>query len=69
MNVALYVALAPADAEVVLDEEHDELRWLPLADAEALCLPAEVGACLTSAAAWLDARRSGPGASPWADPT
>jgi 8-oxo-dGTP pyrophosphatase MutT (NUDIX family) len=54
-DVALYVARAPGTADVVLDPEHDAFRWLPLAEAVELCLPAEVGACLTGASAWLGA--------------
>jgi 8-oxo-dGTP pyrophosphatase MutT (NUDIX family) len=54
-DVAVYVARASADAAVLLDDEHDAFRWLPLAEAVAICLPAEVGACLTNASAWLDA--------------
>ena len=54
-EVALYVAHAPQDAAVVLDHEHDQFRWLPLEQAAALCLPPEVGACLTKASAGLDA--------------
>jgi 8-oxo-dGTP pyrophosphatase MutT (NUDIX family) len=53
-EVALYVAQAPRDADVRLDAEHDASRWLPLAEAAALCLPAEVAACLDAAAAALD---------------
>lgn len=54
-NAALYVAQASQDADVALDDEHDAFRWLPLADAVELCLPSEVGACITNASAWLDA--------------
>jgi 8-oxo-dGTP pyrophosphatase MutT (NUDIX family) len=32
-DVALYVAQAQADAEVVLDDEHDRFQWLPLEEA------------------------------------
>lgn len=55
-DVALYVAQAPADAEVVLDDEHDRFRWLPLEEAVGTCLPPEVSVGITNAAAWLDAR-------------
>lgn len=54
-DVALYVAQAPPDAEVVLDDEHDRFVWLPLEEAVPKCLPPEVGFCLTNASAWLDA--------------
>ena len=54
-DVALYVAEASAGTEVVIDEEHDEFRWLTLAAAVEICLPSEVGACLATAAGWLDA--------------
>ncbi|MBA2361295.1 MAG: NUDIX domain-containing protein [Actinobacteria bacterium] len=57
-DVALYVAQAPSDARVVLDDEHDRFVWLPLAEAVARCLPPEVGAGIANAAAWLDARAS-----------
>jgi len=53
LEVALYVAQAPRDAEIVLGAEHDGFRWLPLAEAAARCLPAEVAACLEHAAASL----------------
>jgi len=49
-DVALFVAEAAADEEVVLDAEHDAFRWLPLAEAAALCLPPTVAACLETAA-------------------
>ncbi len=55
-DVALYVAQAPPDAEVVVDDEHDRFLWLPLEGAVPKCLPSGVGACLTNASAWLDAR-------------
>jgi len=55
-DVALYVAQAPPDAEVVVDDEHDRFLWLPLEGAVPKCLPSGVGASLTNASAWLDAR-------------
>jgi 8-oxo-dGTP pyrophosphatase MutT (NUDIX family) len=55
-DVALYVAEAPPDADVVLDEEHDRYRWLPLDEAVRMCLPPEVGASLANAAARLERR-------------
>ncbi len=54
-HVALYVAQASRDADVVLDQEHDAFQWLSLSEAVEICLPAEVGACLANASAWLDA--------------
>jgi 8-oxo-dGTP pyrophosphatase MutT (NUDIX family) len=53
-DIALYVAQARADVGVVLDDENDDCRWLPLADALSLCLPAVVAEGLANAAAWLD---------------
>jgi len=53
-DVALYVADAPPDVEVVLDDEHDGFVWLPLEEAVQKCLPAEVGAGIRNVAAWLD---------------
>jgi 8-oxo-dGTP pyrophosphatase MutT (NUDIX family) len=40
---ALYTAEAPADAEVVLNEEHDRFQWVSVDEAERLCLPPMVG--------------------------
>ena len=39
----VYSAEAPADARVVLDEEHDRYRWVSAAEAARICLPAQVG--------------------------
>jgi 8-oxo-dGTP pyrophosphatase MutT (NUDIX family) len=50
-DVALYVAEAPPDAEVVLDDEHDRFVWMSLEDAVRTCLPPEVGAGIANAAA------------------
>ena len=47
---ALFIADAPADAEVRLDPEHDASAWLPLEDACARCLPAGVADGLRTAA-------------------
>jgi 8-oxo-dGTP pyrophosphatase MutT (NUDIX family) len=58
-DVALYVASAPADTEVVLDDEHDRFLWLPLEDALPKCLPPVVGASISNAAAWIDAQHVG----------
>jgi 8-oxo-dGTP pyrophosphatase MutT (NUDIX family) len=46
---ALWVADAPEDADVSLDEEHDAYRWLPVDDAAALCKPERVAAGLLDA--------------------
>jgi 8-oxo-dGTP pyrophosphatase MutT (NUDIX family) len=50
----LFVAEAPLDAEVVLDDEHDRHRWLPLEEAVALCRPDQVARGLRAAAAASD---------------
>jgi 8-oxo-dGTP pyrophosphatase MutT (NUDIX family) len=47
----VYEAEAPPDLEVALSAEHDGCRWLPLEDAQALCLPAYVGDSLACVAA------------------
>jgi 8-oxo-dGTP pyrophosphatase MutT (NUDIX family) len=52
-DVALYVAEAPPETEVVLDAEHDAHRWLPLDLAAELCLPVTVADGLRAAAALL----------------
>ena len=52
-EVALYAAEAGADAEVVLDAEHDRAAWLPLDQAIDLCLPARVAECLSIVASSL----------------
>jgi 8-oxo-dGTP pyrophosphatase MutT (NUDIX family) len=52
-DVALYVAEAPTDAQVMLDAEHDTFLWLPVEEAVKKCLPAQVGICVASAAASL----------------
>jgi 8-oxo-dGTP pyrophosphatase MutT (NUDIX family) len=64
-NVALYLAQAPSDAAVGLDEEHDRFEWVSLEDALTRCLPAVVADGLASAAATIverareeDGRRS-----------
>lgn len=57
-DVVLYVAQAPQDAEVVLDDEHDRFVWLPLEEALPKCLPPVVASGLANAAAWLEARSS-----------
>jgi predicted metal-dependent hydrolase/8-oxo-dGTP pyrophosphatase MutT (NUDIX family) len=45
---SVYVAQAPPDASVVLDEEHDRFRWTTAEEAEGLCLPAMVGQSIGS---------------------
>lgn len=57
-DVALYVARAPADAELVLDDEHDRFLWLPLEEALPLCRPPVVAEGLRNAAAWIEAWRA-----------
>ncbi len=55
-DVALYVANAPPDAEIVLDDEHDRFVWLPLEEALPRCLPPVVAVGLGNAAAWIEAQ-------------
>jgi 8-oxo-dGTP pyrophosphatase MutT (NUDIX family) len=50
-DFVLFHAEVPPDAEVVLSWEHDEFRWLPLTEAQELCLPAYVGDQLACVAA------------------
>ncbi|NUR77478.1 MAG: NUDIX domain-containing protein [Thermoleophilia bacterium] len=45
-DVALFVAEAPADAEVRLDAEHDRFEWVTLEEGVRRCLPAVVGESL-----------------------
>jgi 8-oxo-dGTP pyrophosphatase MutT (NUDIX family) len=45
----LWVADAPVDAEVTLDDEHDAYRWLPPDEAAALCKPDQVAVGLLDA--------------------
>jgi 8-oxo-dGTP pyrophosphatase MutT (NUDIX family) len=47
----LWIADAPQDADVRLDDEHDAFRWLPVEDAAALCKPERVAAGLLDAVA------------------
>jgi 8-oxo-dGTP pyrophosphatase MutT (NUDIX family) len=54
-DVALYVAQAPPEVEVVLDAEHDRFDWLPLEEALVRCLPPVVAAGLANAATWIEA--------------
>jgi len=53
---ALYVAEAPPDTEIVLDDEHDRFVWLPIEEALPKCLPPVVATGLANAAAWIEAR-------------
>jgi 8-oxo-dGTP pyrophosphatase MutT (NUDIX family) len=46
----VFAAEAPADAEVVLDAEHDRFAWLPANEAERVCLPPSVGASVAAVA-------------------
>jgi 8-oxo-dGTP pyrophosphatase MutT (NUDIX family) len=52
-DVARFVAEAPRDAEIVLDDEHDRFLWLRLDEAVGRCRPAQVGAGMMQAAASL----------------
>jgi len=54
-DVAHYLAQAPPEADVALDQEHDELSWVPLDAALAKCLPSEVAAGVAAAAAAISA--------------
>jgi 8-oxo-dGTP pyrophosphatase MutT (NUDIX family) len=56
---AVFVAEAPADALVVLDEEHDRFAWVSAAEAAARCRPALVGRTLVAVDAWLDRTPTG----------
>ena len=44
------------DAEVVLDDEHDQFLWLSLEDALPKCLPSMVASGLANAAGWIESR-------------
>src|SRR5215204_6012266 len=57
-DVALYVAQAPPNANIVLDDEHDRFAWLPLEEALPKCLPPVVASGLANATARLEARCS-----------
>jgi predicted metal-dependent hydrolase/ADP-ribose pyrophosphatase YjhB (NUDIX family) len=50
---AVYVAEAPAAAEIVLDAEHDRFRWVRPEEAERLCLPTMVGCSIAAVEARL----------------
>jgi predicted metal-dependent hydrolase/8-oxo-dGTP pyrophosphatase MutT (NUDIX family) len=49
----VYMAEAPMDVEVTLDEEHDRFRWVPVDEAERFCLPSLVGRSIRAVDAWL----------------
>ncbi len=51
----IYLAEAPADAEVRLSEEHDRYAWWPLEPAAARVLPARVRTSFLAAAREIDA--------------
>jgi 8-oxo-dGTP pyrophosphatase MutT (NUDIX family) len=51
----VFVAEAPADATVQLDDEHDAFDWLGVHEASARCLPRAVADALVAVSAWLDA--------------
>src|SRR5213083_94412 len=55
-EVALYVVQVAQDAEVVLDDEHDQFLWLSLEDALPKCLTSMVASGLANAAAWIESR-------------
>jgi 8-oxo-dGTP pyrophosphatase MutT (NUDIX family) len=57
-EVALYVAEAPADAEVRIDAEHDAYAWVTADEAAVRCLPAVVGDSVRTADRALDAAES-----------
>jgi predicted metal-dependent hydrolase len=50
---AVYVAEAPTEAEIVLNDEHDRFRWVTAAEAERLCLPPMVGESISAVEARL----------------
>jgi predicted metal-dependent hydrolase len=52
----LYVAEAPADAVIVLDDEHDRFRWVSAEEAERICLPPMVGSTIRAVENRLEGR-------------
>jgi predicted metal-dependent hydrolase/ADP-ribose pyrophosphatase YjhB (NUDIX family) len=52
----VYAAEAPADAEVVLDPEHDRFRWVSADEAVRICRPPLVGRRVAAVDAWLASR-------------
>jgi 8-oxo-dGTP pyrophosphatase MutT (NUDIX family) len=55
-DLALYVAEAPRDAEVVLDEEHDRFEWVSANEAARRCLPSQVGKSVLCVAEFVEKR-------------
>jgi 8-oxo-dGTP pyrophosphatase MutT (NUDIX family) len=49
----VYVAEAPTEADILLNEEHDLFRWVTAAEAERLCQPAKVGESISAVEARL----------------
>ena len=56
---AVFAAQAPANADVVLDAEHDQFRWVFVEEAAGICLPAAVGRSIAAVDAWLSETRPG----------
>ena len=54
---AVYVAEAPRRAAIVLDAEHDRLRWVDADEAQRICLPAMVGASIAGVEHRLSSER------------
>jgi predicted metal-dependent hydrolase len=54
---AIYVAEAPPDVTVILDDEHDSFRWVLASEAERRCLPPMVGESIGAIEAQLAAAR------------
>jgi 8-oxo-dGTP pyrophosphatase MutT (NUDIX family) len=50
---AVFVAEAPANADVALDAEHDRFRWVHADEAAGMCLPPAVGRSIAAVDAWL----------------
>jgi ADP-ribose pyrophosphatase YjhB (NUDIX family) len=50
---AVYVAEAPTEADIVLNDEHDRFRWVTAEEAEQLCLPPMVGESVSAVEARL----------------
>jgi 8-oxo-dGTP pyrophosphatase MutT (NUDIX family) len=55
----VFAAQAPANADVALDAEHDQFRWVSAEAAAGLCLPAAVASGITAVDAWLSEARPG----------
>jgi 8-oxo-dGTP pyrophosphatase MutT (NUDIX family) len=56
---AVFAAEAPTNADVALDAEHDQFRWVYTDEAAGICLPAAVGRSIAAVDAWLS--EAGPG--------